>query len=625
LYCCLSLLMPILSFCAGGALVLRGKILYNSNAGREGRSPLWSAILVIFFVVSACGAVNPVAAAAADSKPLAATPPMGWNDWAHFQCRYTAQTILDNAKALVSTGLASLGYDTVTIDDCWMLKDRDANGNLQVDAKRFPNGIKPVADAVHKMGLKFGIYEDSGSETCGRYAGSGLPQGGGEAHFLEDARLFASWGVDYLKLDGCNVYVPPGETQEQSYHLAYAAQQEALQQAGRTVVFSESAPAYFQGTPEWYDVLSWVGKYGQLWREGSDIATYHANPVPARFRRRFPRRTRYQSMLWNYSYNLPLGRFQKPGNWNDPDFIIAGGIGMSLPESRTQMALWSMMSSPLILSSEVAKLSPEAVAIVGNKDLIAIDQDPLGKMATLVRRTPQTDVLFKRLASGDGAVAVTNHGDAAVKVDVTPADLGYAESGCKLDAKDLWNGKEQSTVSSLETEVASHDAAIWRIHPSAECGKAARTGAITMITSARRHRSIEGYARCLASPGVGLHTNELAAKPQPGRNWIERVIAEMGSSVAACAGTEAEQWLVTEDGSLRSSGGKCLAVVNDKPVMQACRAESAQHWRYTLKGNLVNNGNLQCLTAAGPESAPQGLEMQVCGHNLATQIWSLPN
>ena len=122
-------------------------------------------------------------------------------------------------------------------------------------------------------------------------------------------------------------------------------------------------------------------------------------------------------------------------------------------------------------------------------------------------------------------------------------------------------------------------------------------GTIVMITAEGRHRSIEGYTRCLAAPG----------------------------SVEACAGAANESWTVTADGSLRSSGGECLAVVNDKPVMQACSSVSAQQWRYTLQGNLVNNGNLQCLTAAGPESQPQSLQMQVCGHNLATQIWSLPN
>ena len=122
-------------------------------------------------------------------------------------------------------------------------------GNLQADPQRFPQGIKPVADAVHALGLKFGIYEDAGSETCGGFAGSGEPDGGGKDHFVQDARLFASWGVDYLKLDGCNVYVPKGGNDSDAYRKAYAAQSAALKTVGRPIVFSESAPAYFQGNP----------------------------------------------------------------------------------------------------------------------------------------------------------------------------------------------------------------------------------------------------------------------------------------------------------------------------------------------------------------------------------------
>ena len=270
----------------------------------------------------------------------------------------------------MTTGLAARGYNTVTIDDCWMAKTRDAEGNLQADAVRFPNGMKAIADAIHGMGLKFGIYEDSGSETCGRFAGSGEPQGGGSDHFVQDARLFASWGVDYLKLDGCNVYVPAGTDETTAYRKAYADQSAALKGVGRPIVFSESAPAYFELRPEWYDVLTWVRDYGQLWREGSDMANFHAQNAD---------KPRFASVLWNYAYNLPLGRFQKPGNWNDPDFIVGGDGGMSLAESRSQMALWAMMSAPLILSSDVGKLSPEAIEIVGNREVIKVDQDALGR------------------------------------------------------------------------------------------------------------------------------------------------------------------------------------------------------------------------------------------------------
>ena len=197
------------------------------------------------------------------------------------------------------------------------------------------------------------------------------PRAGGSDYFAQDARLFASWGVDYLKLDGCNLYVQdPHDENLAAYRKAYAAEQAALKSVGRPIVFSESAPAYFEFSPEWYDVLTWVRGYGQLWREGDDMANYDTkNPDTPRFK----------SVLFNYAYNLPLGRFQKPGNWNDADFIIGGDSGLSLAESRSQMALWAMMSAPLILSSDVGKLSPDAIAILGNRKVIAIDQDPLGR------------------------------------------------------------------------------------------------------------------------------------------------------------------------------------------------------------------------------------------------------
>ncbi len=522
--------------------------------------------------------------AADGAKPLAATPPMGWNDWAHYQCGFTGQTILENAQALVKTGLAARGYNTVTIDDCWMLKTRDARGDLQVDPQRFPQGMKPLADAIHALGLKFGIYEDSGSTTCGGYAGSGVPQGGGADHFTEDARLFVSWGVDYLKLDGCNLYIPKDDSKLAVYRKVYATQHRALEAVGRPITFSESAPAYFEGTPEWYDSLTWVRSYGQLWREGTDMANFST---------RSPDRPRFQSVLWNYAYNLPLGSFQKPGNWNDPDFIIGGDGGMSAAESRSQVALWSMMSAPLILSSDVGTLSPEAVAILGNQAVIAVDQDALGKMATLVRRTAAMDVLLKPLRGGEYAVAVLNRDAATAQVALRPAELGFAaSSACKLDARDLWSGAHLAAAATLSAEVAAHDTAIWRIHPAAACGAAARTGTVTInIPSA--HHDIDSYSRCLAAPG----------------------------QMEACTGGAAESWTVTAGGALKS-GGRCLAVVDGRPALQACTDSKAQHWSYTLPGNLVSGVGGLCLSGDAKQS---GLAVEVCGHNEPSQIWSLPN
>ena len=526
-------------------------------------------------------------AAAAQTQRLAAVPPMGWNDWAHYQCGFTGETILNNARMLVKTGLAARGYNTVTIDDCWMLKTRDAQGNLQADPGRFPQGIKPLAGAIHRLGLKFGIYEDAGSETCAEFAGSGQPQGGGKDHFLQDARLFASWGVDYLKLDGCNVYARNPDEKLEAYRKAYAAQSAVLKSVGRPIVFSESAPAYFQDTPEWYDVLAWVRQYGQLWREGTDIATYDVQSAG---------KPRFRSVLWNYAYNLPLGRFQKPGNWNDPDFIIGGDSGLSLTESRSQLALWSMMSAPLILSSDIEKLSPEAIGILGNRAVIAIDQDPLGRMATLVRRTSAVDLLLKPLKGAEYAVAALNRGESPAQIRIQPPELGFAGSAsCTLDARNLWSGNRQPSIAALQADVASHDTAIWRIRPSAACGKPTRTGAIVM-TAGRSLESLEGYTHCMAS----------------------------SAALEVCSGAPQERWTVTAGGALRSPAG-CLADVGGKPVLQKCNGGAAQKWSYTLAGNLVNAGSKQCLTSGSPVETGQPLTMRPCGHNQANQLWSLPN
>ena len=532
-------------------------------------------------MLGALSAPSCLAAGSSRSVLLASRPPMGWNDWAHYQCGYTAQTILSNARALVSTGLAARGYNIVTVDDCWMQKTRDNQGDLQPDPQRFPQGVKPVIEAVHALGLKFGIYEDAGFKTCGGFAGSGEPDGGGKVHFLQDARLFASWGVDYLKLDGCNIYVPSGENKNAAYRAAYRTESAALKRVGRPIVFSESAPAYFQRSPDWYNVLGWVRQYGQLWREGTDIAIFHSkNPDAPRF----------HSVMWNYDYNLPLGRFQSPGNWNDADFIVGGDDGLTLAETRSQLALWSMMSAPLILSSDLNKLSPAAITVLGNRAVLAIDQDPLGRMATLIRRTPVVDVLLKQLADGNDAVAVLNRGSSPLSIRVNSADLGFSRSGCQFSARNLWSGAMERQSSSLQAEIAPHNTAIWKIRPAIGCGAPARMGVITRLASGR-HRDAESYTLCLEASG----------------------------RVEACSGSPGDTWTVTRAGALQASG-QCLTASRAKVLMRACNSQAAQNWRYTLMGNLINRRNHLCLT--GSES--QGLTAQACGHNLATQISSLP-
>jgi alpha-galactosidase len=542
----------------------------------------WGMILSLLFSL-ALGL--PASASAKPAPRLALTPPMGWNDWAHYQCDYTAKTILANARALVRTGLAARGYHRVTIDDCWMRKQRSSSGNLQPNPKKFPLGMQVVSAQIHSLGLKFGIYEDAGYATCGGFAGSGIPHGGGKAHFLQDARLFAHWRVDYLKLDGCNVYARKGESKYAAYKAAYRAEHAALQKVGRPIILLESAPAYFQGTPDWYDVLTWARKYGQLWREGSDIEIYD---------RKEPNRSRFASIMWNYDYNLELGRFQRPGNWNDADFIIGGDHGVTLAETKTQLALWSMMSTPLILSSNINKLSPAAIRILGNRAVISIDQDPLGRMATLLQRRPVMDLLLKPLVHQEYAVAVLNRSPAPIDVAVSAAQLGFLHEGCRFAVRNLWSGSQHRSVGTLRAKIAAHDTAIWKIRPASQCSRPLRIGTITRIVpqSSLNHHIASDYTRCLTAP----------------------------ARVGKCTGSVAQSWLITRRGALES-GEKCLAQSGSHVALEACHHWSAQRWDYDLVGNLINRATHQCLT--GPRSGK--LTVRKCGHNIATQIWALPN
>ncbi|MGA9960082.1 MAG: ricin-type beta-trefoil lectin domain protein, partial [Acidobacteriaceae bacterium] len=193
--------------------------------------------------------------------------------------------------------------------------------------------------------------------------------------------------------------------------------------------------------------------------------------------------------------------------------------------------------------------------------------------------------------------SVLNRGPSSTEVELRPADFGFSSnSGCQLEARDLWSGANRPAASTLRASVASHDTAIWRVRPSSSCGMPTRTGAIvTIAVASHHHEFIDHYTRCVTTSGI----------------------------VEDCAGTSAETWTITPSGRLKS-GGKCLTAADGKTAMQNCSDSNAQHWKYTLLGNLVN-GDGSCLTAAGPDDQSAPLSVSHCGHNQSDQIWSLPN
>jgi alpha-galactosidase len=220
----------------------------------------------------------------------------------------------------------------------------------------------------------------------------------------------------------------------------------------------------------------------------------------------------------------------------------------------------------------------------------------LGRMATLVERTPATDLLLKPLKGGDYAVAVLNRSDAPIQVKVEPAELGLsANPGCRFNAENLWTGESNVSLPDLETSVDSHETAIWRIKLRAVCGAPTRTGAIVMTTD-KPQGSIDGYAHCLADSGVAED----------------------------CSGSAAEAWTITARGELKSGDG-CMAAAGGEPALKTCDGSQQQRWRYTLAGNLVNASDSLCLSNQSAGATGQPITLQACGHNQLNQIWSLPN
>ncbi|MEV7521402.1 ricin-type beta-trefoil lectin domain protein [Streptomyces sp. NPDC091371] len=545
-------------------------------------------------------ALSPAPSSAAVAEPdatsdtlLALTPPMGWNNWAHYMCDIDEAKVVANAEALVSSGLAAKGYDTVTVDDCWMTKSRDERGALVVDAQKFPHGMAWLGEHLHAKGLKFGIYQDAGSLTCEKYPGSGAPEGGGADHYAQDARQFASWKVDYVKMDGCNLWVPEGKTKEQAYRDAYGAVAKALRASGRDMVLSASAPAYFQqgewGGPDWHKVLGWVGETGQLWREGRDIKVYK----PAA-----PDTSRWTSVLGNYGYNRWLGRYAGPGNWNDPDFLIAGAPGLTAAESRSQVALWAMMAAPFILSSDVSKLTPEGLAALGNTRMIELDQDPMGRQGAVASSNATFEILVRPLANGDRAVAVLNRSAATRDIRVPLDEIGLPS--CSAEALDLWSGQRREVTDTLTGKVAGHDTGVWRLTPHT-CADAVPTGQI-----------VGDGAKC----ADGANTTGVGA-----------VV------MAACTGGPDQRWTLGGDGSVRMAGECLSAGANGLVELVDCAPPQAQQptgqsWSHRRDGTLLDEASGTCLTAPAPVTTPdtpaERLRLAPCGDHRVDQAWSLP-
>ncbi|QFU88148.1 NPCBM/NEW2 domain-containing protein [Amycolatopsis sp. YIM 10] len=383
------------------------------------------ALCATAFAQPASGAEPTPAPPAGDG--LALTPPMGFNNWntTHCEADFNETLVRDIADIFVSHGLKEAGYTYVNLDDCWALPERAPNGDLVPDPVRFPHGIKAVADYVHSKGLKFGIYSSAGTKTCNE---AGFP--GALGHEQQDANLFASWGVDYLKYDNCN-------NQGVNAIERYTKMRDALRATGRPIVFSIC---------EWGTNQPWEwGKgVGHLWRTTIDINDSWA------------------SMLSILKLNMVRADHAGPGHWNDPDMLEVGNGGMTATEYRSHFSLWSMMAAPLLIGADLRKVTPETFEILGNRDVIAVDQDPLGVQGRPIRSAGGLHVFVKPLAGGDRAVALFNENDTPARIETNAAELGLPQaSGYQL--RDLWAHTDAHTAGTISAMVPAHGTAMYRI------------------------------------------------------------------------------------------------------------------------------------------------------------------
>ncbi|MGA2538390.1 MAG: glycoside hydrolase family 27 protein [Terracidiphilus sp.] len=328
---------------------------------------------------------------------LAKTPPMGWNSWNLFAGRIDDQTVRTMADALVSSGMRDAGYIYLNIDDTWE-GVRDAQGNLPSNHK-FPD-MKALADYVHSKGLKLGIYSGPGPRTCAGYPAS-------YGHEEQDAKTWAAWGIDYVKYDWCSagrIY------KNDALQPVYQKMGDALQATGRPIVYSLCE--YGMGNVEKWGPQ--VG--GNLWRTTGDINDSWA------------------SMIGNVEKQVPTAPYAGPGHWNDPDMLEIGNGHMTDDEYRTHMSLWSLVASPLLAGNDVRSMTDATKAILLNKEVIAIDQDPLGKQASPVKNG-DLETWIKPMADGSVAVGVVNLGAGAAEATVKAGDLGLSGN---VKARDLW-------------------------------------------------------------------------------------------------------------------------------------------------------------------------------------------
>jgi alpha-galactosidase len=375
---------------------------------------------------------------------LALTPPMGFNTWNTFQTNINQQMLKNMVDVFISSGMKDAGYQYFVLDDGWMAKERDSNGNLVADPAKFPDGMKSFVDYVHSKGLKFGIYNCAGTMTCAGYPGT-------RGYEYQDARLYASWGVDYLKFDWC--YTDSINARE-----AYTTMSKAIKIAGRPMVFSLC---------EWgnHQPWLWAKDVGHLWRTTGDIfagfegklnkGTWSALSVTA---------------ILDLQQNLR--KYAGPGHWNDPDMLEVGN-GMKYEEDKAHFSLWCMLAAPLMAGNDLRKMSDQTKNILTNKDVVAVDQDALGIEGFKYDTVDGLEVWVKPLVNGQLAVCFLNRSAQTktinynwkvhpIKDELSNLNIDFSTANYTLT--DLWSKQSGDTKTNYKAAIGAHDVVMLKLN-----------------------------------------------------------------------------------------------------------------------------------------------------------------
>lgn len=495
--------------------------------------------------------------AALPTDGLAETPPMGFNNWTVTQCNrdFNEWMIKEVADSMVTLGLRDAGYEYVNLDDCWALPARDDAGKLVADQTRFPSGIKALADYVHERGLKFGIYSSAGTATCDPH---GFP--GGLGHEVQDANQFADWGIDYLKYDNCNNQGVDAQTR-------YRTMREALRATGRPIVLSICD--WGQSQP-W----TWPLGTGHLWRTGGDIEDA------------------WSSVVANVHQTLAAAPYVRPANWADPDALQTGNGGMTADQYQSQFSLWAVMAAPLLVGSDPRHIAAEALAILKNADVIAVDQDEMGRSGRVVSTDGGTYVIAKPLADGDLALALFNETSSAASItaNVTESGLNWG----RYLVKDLWSKEIRlATGDTLTADVPAYSTVFVRLSPIKP-----RPAGRWSLSEAVPTRSVNGLGPAetdrangegLAGDGHGLHLGDESFR----------------HGIGVHAPSELEYYL----------GGTCSTLTATVGVDREVHGEGSVEFHVYADGNLVANSGLMTRS-----SRPKPLQVNIAGAQYAKLV-----